>query len=175
MRNLDIADTRAKLEIYARQGMLTAGHVRLVGELSPGGAQAISSAPQSNVDAEESLDRAAMEQVAALAHREKLPETTAALSQFLLQWPASLAWVGFDGLVEAWAAVAPADLDCDRVGVFWALLFLSAQGKLELQQEGGLFGSLRLRRLSEVETAAALPILSGQGPDGGPALEAQAA
>jgi hypothetical protein len=42
--------------------MLTAGHVRLVGELSPGGAQAISSAPQSNVDAEESLDRAAMEQ-----------------------------------------------------------------------------------------------------------------
>jgi segregation and condensation protein A len=61
-------------------------------------------------------DRAAMEQVAALAHREKLPETTAALSQFLLQWPASLAWVGFDGLVDAWAAVAPADLDCDRVG-----------------------------------------------------------
>ncbi len=62
MRNLDIADTRAKLEIYAKQGMLTAGHVRLVGELSPGGAQAISSAPQSNADAEESLDRAAMEQ-----------------------------------------------------------------------------------------------------------------
>ena len=62
MRNLDIADTRAKLEIYAKQGMLTAGHVRLVGELSPGGAQAISSAEPSNVDAEESLDRAAMEQ-----------------------------------------------------------------------------------------------------------------
>jgi len=62
MRNLDIADTRAKLEIDAKQGMLTAGHVRLVGELSLGGAQAISSAPQSNSDAEESLDRAAMEQ-----------------------------------------------------------------------------------------------------------------
>ena len=86
--------------------------------------------------------------------------------------------MGFDELVEAWSTAAllsEDDLDRDRVGVFWALLFLSAQGKLELQQDGGLYGSLLLRRLSELEIAAAVPVLSGQGPDGGPALEARAA
>ena len=35
----------------------------------------------------------------------------------------------------AWAQVAPADLDSDRVGVFWALLFLCSQGKVELEQK----------------------------------------
>ena len=125
-------------------------------------------------------ESAAIAQVSALAHREKLPETTAALSLFLLEWNAAHddRWVGFDELVEAWntaGLLSEDDLDRDRVGVFWALLFLSAQGKLELQQDGGLFGSLRLRRLSEIETAATRPVLSGQGPDGGPALEARAA
>jgi segregation and condensation protein A len=125
-------------------------------------------------------ESAAIAQVSALAHREKLPETTAALSLFLLEWNAAHdeRWVGFDELVEAWntaGLLSEDDLDRDRVGVFWALLFLSAQGKLELQQDGGLFGCLRLRRLSEIETAATRPVLSGQGPDGGPALEARAA
>jgi segregation and condensation protein A len=86
-------------------------------------------------------DRAVIEQVAALAHREKLPETTAALSQFLQQWPPSLEWTGFEELVRAWAAVAPEDLDSDRVGVFWALLFLCSQGKVELDQQGGALRS----------------------------------
>ncbi len=108
-------------------------------------------------------DRAAMEQVAALAHREKLPETTAALSQFLLQWPASLAWVGFDGLVEAWAAGAPADLDCDRVGVFWALLFLCSQGKVELEQPGGLYAPLQLKRLLDGAESVQLPLVPTPG------------
>ena len=125
-------------------------------------------------------ESAAIAQVSALAHREKLPETTAALSLFLLEWNAAHdeRWVGFDELVEAWntaGLLSEDDLDRDRVGVFWALLFLSAQGKLELQQDGGLYGSLRLRRLNELETAATRPVLSGQGPDGGPALEARAA
>lgn len=110
-------------------------------------------------------ERAAIEQVAALAHREKLPETTAALSRFLLHWPEALAWVNFETLVESWAAVAPADLDSDRVGVFWALLFLSAQGRVELEQEGDLFGPLSLRRLSLAdatvpESAEATPLAS---------------
>jgi segregation and condensation protein A len=38
------------------------------------------------------------------------------------------------------------------VGVFWALLFLCHQGKLELEQEGGLFGPLTLRCLTSPET-----------------------
>ncbi|MCP9930936.1 segregation/condensation protein A [Cyanobium sp. AMD-g] len=129
-------------------------------------------------------ERAAIAQVASLAHREKLPETTAALSRFLLQWSPtaeSLEWVAFDALVDAWATAvesAPADedLDQDRVGVFWALLFLSSQGKVELEQAGGLYGPLSLRRRREdrAETLS-LPRLPGQGSDRGPALEAVAA
>lgn len=41
IRNLDIADTRSKLELYAGQGQLLDGHVNLVGTLKPGGAKAI--------------------------------------------------------------------------------------------------------------------------------------
>jgi segregation and condensation protein A len=123
-------------------------------------------------------DRAAIAQVAALAHREKLPETTAALSRFLKDWEASdpLAWRDFEHLVSAWGEEvdrrgAGEELDRDRVGVFWALLFLSAQGHLELEQSGGLFGPLRLRRLLETGEAAQLPLLAGpsrtgDGPQG---------
>ncbi len=57
MRNLDIADTRQKLEMYAAQGQLGAGHVQLVGQLSAGGADAIS---KSNSEGAAALDRAAM-------------------------------------------------------------------------------------------------------------------
>ncbi|MCP9787138.1 segregation/condensation protein A [Cyanobium sp. N5-Cardenillas] len=129
-------------------------------------------------------ERAAIAQVASLAHREKLPETTAALSRFLLQWTPTadgVEWVAFDALVGAWAeavASAPADedLDQDRVGVFWALLFLSSQGKVELEQVGGLYGPLSLRRRREERVEAlSLPRLPGQGSDRGPALEAVAA
>ncbi len=114
-------------------------------------------------------DRAVIEQVAALAHREKLPETTAALGRFLLQHPDSQAWLGFEALVEGWGAVAPADLDCDRVGVFWALLFLCSQGKVELEQSGGLYGPLRLRRLPEVSEGAAPELATAAGPAPAPA------
>ena len=108
-------------------------------------------------------ERAAIEQVAALAHREKLPETTAALSQFLLQWPQAVEWAGFEELVEAWAASveakgAAAELDADRVGVFWALLFLCHQGKVELEQTGGLFGPLSLKRLLDVGESVQLAL-----------------
>lgn len=107
-------------------------------------------------------DRAAIEQVANLAHREKLPETTAALSRFLREWPPAAGWVGFDTLVEAWAeAVVLGEgsdsLDCDRVGVFWALLFLCHQGNLELHQQGGLFGPLTLRRPAAEHGPSPLP------------------
>ena len=60
MRNLDIADTRVKLELNAAQGQLHPGHVELVGRLDAGGADAIA-APVTPVDEESLLDRAAME------------------------------------------------------------------------------------------------------------------
>ncbi|MGO1385306.1 MAG: argininosuccinate synthase [Arachnia sp.] len=41
MRNLDIADSRDKLELYARQGTLSGKASELIGELTPGGAHAI--------------------------------------------------------------------------------------------------------------------------------------
>ena len=65
MRNLDIADTRSKLEMYAAQGQLSVSHVDLVGELTPappiatlGGA---ASTPGEAVAEDSPLDRAAME------------------------------------------------------------------------------------------------------------------
>ncbi|WP_406830049.1 argininosuccinate synthase [Pedococcus sp. KACC 23699] len=61
MRNLDIADSRAKLELYAAQGQLVARHQALVGDLEPGGAKAISSNPAALSDGDEALDRAAIE------------------------------------------------------------------------------------------------------------------
>lgn len=88
--------------------------------------------------------RHAVAQVAALAHREKLPETTAALDQFLDHWADGGA---FEGLVGAWAKAAPDDLDRDRVGVFWALLFLCSQGRVDLRQEQGLYGPLTIEVL----------------------------
>jgi argininosuccinate synthase len=70
MRNLDIADSRAKLEQYASLGMFGGGHAALVGApvsspgeligaMPHGGAEAIASAGQ--VPDDELLDRAAME------------------------------------------------------------------------------------------------------------------
>ncbi len=62
MRNLDIADTRAKLEMYAAQGLLHAAHSTLVGELQAGGASDIATTGQAEEsEAEEALDRAALE------------------------------------------------------------------------------------------------------------------
>jgi len=60
MRNLDIADSRAKLELYAMQGQLQ-GHQRLVGELEAGGANAIAAIGVVDEGDVEPLDRAAME------------------------------------------------------------------------------------------------------------------
>ena len=59
MRNLDIADTRSKLEMYAAQGQLGDGYGQLVGQLTPGGAQTIASSDSTGAAA---LDRAAMDE-----------------------------------------------------------------------------------------------------------------
>ena len=68
MRNLDIADSRAKLEHYASIGMLGSSHPALAGSgptglvdaLPEGGAEAIASRGRNPGD-DELLDRAAME------------------------------------------------------------------------------------------------------------------
>jgi len=60
MRNLDIQDSRARLELYAMQGIVGGDTAELVGALDVGGAAAIGrgAAP---ADAEDVLDRVAME------------------------------------------------------------------------------------------------------------------
>lgn len=62
MRNLDIADTRAKLELYAGQGQLGSGQITLVGTLQPGGADVIAALPGAPEANDELLDQAAMEE-----------------------------------------------------------------------------------------------------------------
>jgi argininosuccinate synthase len=60
MRNLDIADSRSKLELYAAHGQLELWS-GLIGELPAGGAAAIASAGGPAVPEPAALDRAAME------------------------------------------------------------------------------------------------------------------
>ena len=66
MRNLDIADSRDKLEMYAQQpvdqGQVLVEHGTLFGELPAGGAETISANPAVADDAETALDAAAMEE-----------------------------------------------------------------------------------------------------------------
>ncbi|MEL4358748.1 MULTISPECIES: argininosuccinate synthase [unclassified Luteococcus] len=61
MRNLDIADSREKLEIYAAQGVLGGASAELVGELQAGAGKSIPSLGRGAGEAEASLDAAAMD------------------------------------------------------------------------------------------------------------------
>jgi segregation and condensation protein A len=84
-----------------------------------------------------------------LAHQENLTEVAAKLDQFLIDYSQQLpeqSWLNLDRLVELWhqetSYLALPDNDChlettlvgDRVSVFSALLLLSAQSKVELEQ-----------------------------------------
>jgi argininosuccinate synthase len=65
VRNLDIADSRSKLELYAQQpldqGQLRVEHGILLGELPAGGAQRITANPTLEATDDDALDSAAME------------------------------------------------------------------------------------------------------------------
>ncbi|MDP9220452.1 MAG: argininosuccinate synthase [Actinomycetota bacterium] len=61
MRNLDIADSRQKLELYAAQGLLGDDAQALVGRLEPGGARQIERVGRDGDAGGEFLDDAAME------------------------------------------------------------------------------------------------------------------
>jgi segregation and condensation protein A len=88
--------------------------------------------------------RAAMKAIANLAHNENLTELARGLENFLLkQFPQlapeqSLNW---EHLLSCWqqnSTETPSECPSpkgDRAGVFWALLLLSAQSKVELSQE----------------------------------------
>jgi segregation and condensation protein A len=98
-------------------------------------------------------DKALISQVKSLAHREKLPETTKALGKFIEGWEKALQWTDFEYLVKKWQTV-----DKDRLGVFWALLFLSSENKIEIKQINSLYGPIKIKRIIPDGGLAQLPI-----------------
>ena len=103
-------------------------------------------------------DKALISKVQSLAHREKLPETTKALGKFIEGWEKALQWVDFEYLVNKWQTVVRNDLDKDRLGVFWALLFLSSENKVEIKQINSLYGPIQIKRIIPDGGIAQLPI-----------------
>ena len=103
-------------------------------------------------------DKAIISKVQSLAHREKLPETTKALGKFIQGWEKALQWIDFEYLVKKWQTVAKKDLDKDRLGVFWALLFLSSENKIEIKQINSLYGPMQIKRIISDGELAQLPI-----------------
>ncbi|MEM9215792.1 MAG: segregation/condensation protein A [Cyanobacteria bacterium P01_F01_bin.150] len=114
----------------------------------------------------------AVKAISELAHQENLAEIAATLEKILtLHWPEisdGIDWLDFEQLLDFWltpsiqAKVGAAELQSehhrspqsDRVGVFWGLLFLSAQSKVELAQTT-FYQDLKVRSLSD-ETVSEL-------------------
>jgi segregation and condensation protein A len=119
----------------------------------------------------------AVRAIAELAHQENLSETAAALDQFLSEHWQDVChgeeWIEFELLLEQWITSEAHEAvtqglthqspQSDRVGVFWALLFLSAQSKVELSQEE-FYQDLKVRSLSSM-TPEEAAILSTIGLD----------
>lgn len=111
----------------------------------------------------------AVRAIAQLAHQENLSEVAAAIDQFLAEHWDEISqgqdWLDFESLLDIWInptgnGVAeftkPVDLHShspqgDRVAVFWALLFLSSQSKVELSQEE-FYQDLKVRSLTRDAT-----------------------
>ncbi len=108
--------------------------------------------------------RQAVRAIAQLAHQENLSEIAAALELFLDAYWDTLEgnqrWLDFEHLLEQWPSFQPAELKSahhfetphaaavhERVGVFWGLLFLSAQSKVELSQQN-FYQDLKVRNLN---------------------------
>ncbi|MBE9185788.1 segregation/condensation protein A [Microcoleus sp. LEGE 07076] len=99
-----------------------------------------------------------------LAHQENLVETASELERFLTERGSEIGegWLDLEQLLELWhhnndlhSSVNPepplsaGEVDLpnhDRVGIFWALLLLSAQSKVELLQEE-FYQDLKIRAL----------------------------
>ncbi|MEO0539624.1 MAG: ScpA family protein [Cyanobacteria bacterium P01_A01_bin.105] len=115
--------------------------------------------------------RKAVRAIAQLAHQENLSEIAEALSSFLDQYWEQLEeavdWIDFELLLDHWSQFRPEVLGGpitetlteeayrhEKVGVFWGLLFLSSQAKVELGQDA-FYQDLKVRHLAhEPEVAA---------------------
>ncbi|MBD1911792.1 MULTISPECIES: segregation/condensation protein A [unclassified Leptolyngbya] len=109
----------------------------------------------------------AVRTIAQLAHQENLSEIAAALERFLqAEWDEICQgedWMEFESLLGLWVesdlakeiqqTSAHHSAQSDRVAVFWALLFLSAQSKVELGQDE-FYKDLRVRSLENLPADA---------------------
>ena len=116
--------------------------------------------------------REAVRAISELAHQENLNEIADALNAFLeTHWgdvfEDAINWMDFELLLTQWASFRPdilggpikgelteADYKHEKVGVFWGLLFLTSQSKVELLQEN-FYQDLKVRQLNEVTLAEA--------------------
>jgi segregation and condensation protein A len=101
-----------------------------------------------------------MRQALELAHQENLTEVAGELEQLLYRSASELLldkeWINLDQLVTLWQNAQPTKTlsghhspNSEKVGVFWALLLLSAQSKVELYQEE-FYQDVKIRLLTEV-------------------------
>ena len=79
-------------------------------------------------------------------------------------------WTDFEYLVNKWQMVGRNDLDKDRLGVFWALLFLSSENKIEIKQINSLYGPIRIKRIIPDGGLAQLPIENLEVKDPSPSV-----
>ena len=103
--------------------------------------------------------------LAALAQRENLAEIAHRLESFLgdrwLEIAGDAEWLSIDRLLEAWQPHPHPEVELEtedyRVEIFWALLTLCAQSKVELRQFE-FYGSIELRWLPPEERSSASDI-----------------
>ena len=123
--------------------------------------------------------RQAVRAITQLAHQENLSEIAAALEAFLDQYweelEDKLSWLNFEELLAEWPKHCPDQENSlhgnheelskhERVGVFWGLLYLSAQSKVELSQQK-FYQDLWVRNLNQIPEELALEIPSYVLPD----------
>ena len=114
--------------------------------------------------------RDAVRAISELAHQENLNEIANALNAFLEDhwddvFEDTVNWMDFELLLTHWTSFRPdilggpikgelteADYKHEKVGVFWGLLFLTSQSKVELLQED-FYQDLKVRQLNEVTLA----------------------
>lgn len=114
--------------------------------------------------------RDAVKAISELAHQENLNEIADALNSFLeTHWDDvfedTVNWMDFELLLTHWTNFRPeilggpiegelseADYKHEKVGVFWGLLFLTSQSKVELLQEN-FYQDLKVRQLNEITLA----------------------
>ncbi|MCX7596951.1 MAG: segregation/condensation protein A, partial [Fischerella sp.] len=107
----------------------------------------------------------AMRSALELAHQENLTEVAEELEQVLYRWAAEVCleqnWLNLEQLVQLWTQTKQpqyAQSECNSpnshlVSVFWALLLLSAQSKVELLQDQ-FYQDIKIRLLTKTENTS---------------------